>query len=409
MKHKRPAEDVDEPTDVEYAELVKNLAKTYNCWRDQPENVDDPMRFFEEQFELGIKELDFDSTTGCCALKNYGTTWKEVLRWDGEQVCPDRKRIVMDYVRYRFKQLLDGVEVADNINVFIKQEPHKASKIESGMFRIISGVSGIDTFVDRVLFGWLMRKTMTTVTKTPCAIGWSPIKGGHRYLTAQFAGYKKFLCLDRKAWDWSVQGWVIGLWADFLIEMMKLPPTWWVNMVLLRTKLLFRLAKFQFSDGTVVEQPHWGIQKSGCLLTTLLNSIGTDAMSTLADIRLGVKIITPKFYLGDDSLEPWREDVEEYVRHLERLGAYIKEVHPLEYMEFVGHLFHKGRVYPAYWQKHLFALQHASLDVLGETLESYQIIYAHDDDMLLYMQRVALKWAPDHFVSKRQAGRIMDG
>lgn len=348
-----------------------------------------------------MSEIDWDSTPGCCTLKAYGSTNREIFGWDGVRCDPQRLAVVRGTVHSRFNQLLAGEPVADPLNVFIKQEPVKHKKERNGAYRLISGVSLVDSLVDRILFGWLLRVILMKKLETPSMIGWSPVRGGWRYIQALF-GSSPVVCLDKSAWDWTVQPWMIEDFTEFLLELPVNPPAWWMDMVKLRMKLLYRDAVFRFQDGTELRQGEWGIQKSGSLLTIVLNTV----MQVMLHKRVrpcdGRRIIA----LGDDTAQDAPDDLDQYIRDVEALGPKIKEARLQHWTEFAGFAFYGNTCVPAYWKKHLFKLKYAENPV--ETLQSYQVLYSHDPAMSSYLEGELSRLDSALVVPRRWCRDIMD-
>lgn len=343
-----------------------------------------------------------DSTPGLCILARYGSTNKQIFKWDGIKCDPDRVAEVKSIVRQRFNQLLEGNAVADPIKIFVKREAHKLKKLQTGAYRLISGVSLVDSLIDRILFGWILRRALDTVGTNPSMVGWSPVRGGWKYLKAYFAG-KTLACLDKSAWDWTVQEWMIAAALDFIKQLAVNPPEWWIHMVELRFRLLFKDAVYQFSDGTQVKQPYWGIQKSGSLLTILLNTLWQYLLHVVArpeqpNIRMKI--------MGDDTVQEAPEDLEAYARDIAKLGACIKEVKTQNWIEFAGFAQFGMTCVPCYWRKHLFNLKYAERPM--ETLQSYQVLYSHDDIMSRYLERELLAYGAECVLPRSWCRSVMD-
>lgn len=348
-----------------------------------------------------------NSTPGYCCLQSMGTTNGEIFGWNGLTTDPEREDTVRNMVKLRFDSLMRGEVARDDLKVFIKQEPHKLSKIESGRYRLISAVSLIDTMVDRILFGWLARKMLSTVGKTPCLVGWSPVKGGWRDVQRRYAN-RPVVCLDKSAWDWTVQGYMVDLWVDFLTNLPVDPPEWWVDMVKLRFEILFNDPWFQFEDGTRVQQGTRGIMKSGCFLTILLNSVSQSMLHYLANIRCGKPPgLNQPHTIGDDTVQDSFEWLEEYVEAISSLGATVKGAKVQHWVEFAGFAYDGKTCWPAYWQKHLFNMAHT--ENLESTIESYQYLYYNEPVMYSFARRVAKELGPKHVMPKEIAREIMNG
>lgn len=326
-----------------------------------------------------MSEIDWDSTPGNCSLSAFGTSNREIFGWDGFTTSPERVAIVRGTVRARFCELLEGGSEADPLNVFIKQEPIKAKKETVGAYRLISGVSLVDSLVDRILLGWLLRINLAKILETPSMVGWSPIRGGWRYVAGLF-GSKPVVCLDKSAWDWTVQEWMIRSFEQFILELPVNAPEWWKDMVKRRMQLLYRDAIFQFKDGTQVLQKEWGIHKSGTLLTIIFNTV----LQVMLHLRVRPRCNKRFIALGDDTAQETPDDLEDYVKSVESLGPKIKEVREQHWVEFAGFAYTGRTCVPAYWRKHLYNLMYA--ENVEATLQSYQVLYSHDPIMFEYLQ-----------------------
>lgn len=336
-----------------------------------------------------MSEIDWDSTPGCCCLSTLGTTNRQIFGWNGFTTDPSRVEYVRNVVHGRFTSLLNGEEVADPLNMFVKPEPVKEAKERSGAYRLISGVSLVDSLVDRILFGWLLRVSLQQVCETPSMVGWSPIRGGWRYISRIF-GSKPVICLDKSAWDWTVQPWMIRDFETFLLNLPVNAPAWWKQMVRRRMYLLYRAAVFRFKDGTEIEQGEWGIQKSGSLLTIILNTVMQVMIHERVRPNSGDRVLA----LGDDTVQDVPENLEQYVSDVEALGPKLKECVVQNWVEFAGFAYFGMTCVPAYWNKHMFNLMYAQN--VEETLRSYQILYSHDPIMSEYLEGelVALGYRP---------------
>ena len=65
---------------------------------------------------------------------------------NGFLLHPDRLDMHYDYFIRKWK-VLETEPESDIINLFIKREPHKLSKIKKGALRLISGVSITDSLI----------------------------------------------------------------------------------------------------------------------------------------------------------------------------------------------------------------------------------------------------------------------
>lgn len=351
-----------------------------------------------------MAEIDMDSSPGLCQFSVYGTTNGDVFRYiDG--VCdPDRVLEVKTAVWLRMQQLYNEL-VFDDINVFIKPEPHTDKKMLEGRFRLISAVSLVDTMIDRVLFGWLSRKALATVGRTPCLGGWTPMHGGWLYVYNRFAG-QPVLCLDKSSWDWTVQPYMVDLWLEFVQGLAINAGEWWKTLVAQRFKALFDKPMFRFKDGTRVQQQVPGIMKSGCFLTLILNSVGQSMVHYLTMIRLGRNpLYKQPVCVGDDTVQASFDGLEEYVEEMGRTGAKVKGFKVRHWVEFVGFAFARDTCIPAYWRKHLFSLQYGEL---VDKLTSYQILYANEPVMFGFLNQIAAQLTPELVMTRLEASSIFN-
>jgi hypothetical protein len=309
-------------------------------------------------------------------------------------------------VEARLLYLTDTDEAfADNISVFIKPEPHKQMKLDEGRLRLISAVSFVDTMVDRVLFGWLAKRVLTTVGSTPVMVGWVPLFGQWRAFRERFSD--KILCVDKSSWDWTVQAWMIDAFRLLIRRLAIGADPWWVRAFEKRFDLLFRDARFQFRDGTVVQQGEAGVMKSGCFLTIILNSLGQLLLHSVAILEMGVPDPGMPFAMGDDTVQELGDiDVEWYTQTLRLLGANPKfEV--LRDVEFAGFFMSRDTCVPVYRAKHLFRLEYAAY--LGEFCRSMQMLYANDEQAYNLFAKVALNLAPDYYLPRPVAMKLLNG
>nr|UNZ11822.1 putative RNA-dependent RNA polymerase [Tartas insect-associated virus] len=386
--------------------MLQAALSSYRHWAVDMSLTEDCRAYFNEEFAKGLTEIDMRSSPGNCSLSAYGTTNGQILGWDGEKFDEGRVELLKQTVWYRFVQLLNGETSCDTINVFVKPEPHSEQKAKENRWRLISAVSLVDTMIDRILFGWLGRVSLETVGLTPCLVGWTPLYGGWKELARLYQG-NSVLCLDKSAWDWTVPGWLVLLWLRFILEITAGASDWWKSLICFRFRMLFKEAVFRFSDGTIVFQCGLGIMKSGCFLTLILNSLGQSFVHYLANIRLGraPKVGQPRS-VGDDTVQKEPEDVESYVKEIQKMGFVVKGVDPQDWVEFCGFGMTIETCVPLYWKKHLFKLQFAS--DLGGVLRAYQVIYANVEHALAFFQKIAIKVSAHDYLPAMEAKRILN-
>lgn len=321
---------------------------------------------------------------------------------------PEKLQDFKDAVWRRFHSLECGSMIADPLKVFVKTEPHNLKKLADGRYRLISGVSLVDTMIDRILFSWLSRAVLEKSGKTPVRVGWDVSGGGWRELYNYFAG-QTVTCIDKSSWDWTMQPWVSHALLHVIKQLMFNAPEWHVRMIESRFRLLFGLAIFRFSDGTQVKQVGTGIMKSGCYMTIIFNSIAQILLHVGATLRMGgdPQEGMPEC-LGDDTVQTTPKDLREYVTHLEKLGCKVKGVKLSSFIEFAGMQITSDRVIPSYWKKHMFRLRHHKDESFGEFCEAMQILYAHSPNAVeIFRSALVRKGLPQYLVSPRRAKAIM--
>nr|ASY03257.1 RNA-dependent RNA-polymerase [Norway luteo-like virus 3] len=359
------------PGDAVFEGCLDDLEQAFSEWRFQP-------KLEREEVARAIRSLEFTSTPGYCQFSGLGTTNGEILGWNGvECTRVDVLEALEQAALDRLQDLSNGKIVSDPIKLFVKQEPHKMSKIREGRLRLISAISLVDQVVDRVLFGRLQQQALTKVGRTPCMVGWSPASaGGYRTMRARLRG--DVLCADKSAWDWTVVGWQTDLLLGLVLALAETDDPRWETAVKSRFRALFEEALFQFSDGQQVEQQCKGIMKSGWFLTIMANSVWQVALHFVVQRERG---LSPwdhiPYAMGDDTVQEVPDYLEDY---LERLGRYcILKPKVVKEIEFCGFEMTENWVRPCYQSKHRFLLRHLDEATAAETLESYQYLYAFDD------------------------------
>lgn len=345
---------------------------------------------FEKMFQVALGDIEMKSSPGFSVMSHFGTTNGDILKWDGQTVDLERAEMLMRVTYYRMTKLVTHPE-SDPIKVFIKQEPHKISKLEDGRLRLISSVSLTDAMIDRILFMPLANKIKNTYHNTNLMVGWSPVKGGYRQVAQAFIG-KRALCIDKSAWDWTVCRWLLDGVKKLILNLAVNPPLWWVQMVEVRFNLLFSKPTFKFSDGVEIQQPFDGIMKSGCYLTIILNSLSQFLLHALACERTKIDPFETFFFaMGDDTVqELLPEDKQSaYMKVLYDFGLGLK-IKIADVPEFAGFHLSADKYVPAYRDKHLFLLAHLTADkeVAVQTLKSYQLLYYFDAEILYIIDNI---------------------
>lgn len=407
-----PARSKEEPTQQETTAAVEKVGDLFSAHRTWVGDAE--VDWFEAQFTKALLELDPNSIPGHCFLAQYGSTNREALKIEHDDhgnryFDVQRLEMLRFAVKDRWNKLLDSPE-ADPIKVFVKREPHKTSKLEAGRVRLIQAVSLVDTMVDRILFGSLLRTAVKplNILKTPCVVGWTPMLGGWRYIQHKYP--RGSVSIDRSAWDWTVTEWLVRCWSQIIKDLHPGAPKWWLSRVDARFELLFHTATLKFSDGVEIAQKYPGIMKSGCLLTLYLNSLSQIILHVVAMQRLNLPItLSLPLCAGDDTLQEDFPQIEDYCRELNTMCITKEVVRTHGFSEFVGFIFYPDGWKPSYWQKHLFNLIHLDVGVQAEAILSYQMLWYKDPIMLSLIRHFAANIDPHLILPDRELIRIANG
>jgi len=379
--HARAWRNLNSPTEREFQQVVEALEETYAPVRIRYIR---PFPNYVDFKRLVLSCVEWKSTPGI-PLNRVGTTNAEVFGWNGFGIDDTKTRYVFACVKQRFEELKSGPAM-DPINVFIKSEPHKMKKVRERGWRLIQGISIVDNLISRILVGDFCDDMIQKVEEIPNKAGWTPAKGGYRWLASRFPGEK--LMADKSQWDWTMQGWVVEAIIDLLDRLSEHSSTpWWRTVVVNHFASLFHGCVF--SVGRVrVRQTAFGVMKTGSLLTISLNSIAQVALHILAAKRSGTnwRRSLPAV-LGDDTMQLNRVSLS-YADELGKTGCIVKEMEVSTVATFGGHVFDERTCVPAYRPKHAWLIAHVEPEVIVETFASYQFLYALDADMLKLIQEI---------------------
>jgi len=315
--------------------------------------------------------------TGLGYFQNYATIG-QALGWNGLAVTNvDNVNILLELVHQKLMALQHGAPIADDIRVFIKMEPHKLAKIESGTLRLIMVMSLEDQMVDRVLFGtWA--EAERDFFSIPGKTGWVPIPYGYRYFNSVFAG--SVLATDCSAFDWTFPEWVATSLLEMRLSMVRGPSDEYVAMATNRWAQVLRYAVIRLPTGERFQQRFWGLMKSGWYRTIAENSSAQVLINLLAWKRAGFAGELPTMWsMGDDVILDWsaEENVQEFERALSSTGILVKQ--SLRDREFGGFRFGTNTVTPLYHNKHDYALRFVPMTLRSDVATSFVLLYALAD------------------------------
>lgn len=355
--------------------------------------------------------MDLRSTPGLGYFQHLGADNRECLcKPDGISYDPERVETLFNLVRDRIALLDSDEAYADPIRIFVKQEALKLSKYNEKRWRIISAVSLEDTMVDRILFRRFQKAFIASASKTPSMVGLNPLFGGYRLVSSIF-GKGPFVCEDKSSWDWTVTEPLLKIGLNLLHRLAVSADDWWVRVTSKRWELLYYKAVFQFHGSSEeCHQPYWGVVKSGCYLTIVLNTMLQSVLHALVNQSLGLPMsVSRPWCLGDDTIRQLHPEEERYLHLIAALGVKIKTERRLR-PEFAGFEFDENSVLPVYRSKHAFKLVHCPESTLDEVIRMYQLLYAFDPVMFAWVQSVGVaRGSLDGLISQRLALAIMRG
>lgn len=254
-------------------------------------------------------------------------------------------------------QQLVKMSWCDPVRLFVKQEPHKLSKIKTKRFRLISSVSVVDQLVERVLFGVQNRKEIDSWSLIPSkpGIGLTDEMARSVYNNVKMVSNRFKICeADVSGWDWSVQLWELLADAEIRVRLSVGAHPSCQRAMINRIHCLAR-SVFTLSDGTMFEQGKPGLMKSGSYLTSSTNS----RCRVLDHYILGGGWIIA---MGDDSLEadistPEMSGAERYKQLGKIVSMYeacpVNELGVVKDFEFCSQRFTSNGPVPLNWAKML--------------------------------------------------------
>lgn len=217
------------------------------------------------------------------------------------------------------EQLVQG-SFCDPVKVFIKNEPHKISKLRAGRYRIISNVSLVDSLLERILFRKQNQLEIARWRTCPSKPGMGLHDEGLKELYSLFVQSQARFPLaesDVSGWDWNVKGWMME--DDMLMRAALAgarPGSPYHHMLMARYYTV-SLKVFVLSDGSLLAQRVRGIQASGSYNTSAGNSRMRVALAYVAGVQWVIA-------MGDDDVESY-DETGEVERNYRRLGIPLKD------------------------------------------------------------------------------------
>jgi hypothetical protein len=241
--------------------------------------------------------------------------------------------------------------LCDPIKVFIKDEPHKASKISEGRLRIISSVSLVDQIIERLLCSGQNNVEIDMWEGLQSKPGMGLHDAGLDVLRSNIEGLLEVngevMCTDVSAWDWSVPEWLLRDEMEVRAILGGSQPLYThfcrvIGMVVSRSL-------YVDPDGMCWDSKYHGIQNSGRYCTSSSNSRMRVMLSMMCRKLAGKSPVLAPFdiiAMGDDSVEV---SCREAVPFFERLGFKVSMVtfhSAVKGVEFCSHFFGETGAYP---------------------------------------------------------------
>jgi hypothetical protein len=277
----------------------------------------------------------------------------------------------VEELRYSVLQKLDILTREphlEDIFTFIKQEPHKRVKADTGSWRLISGVSCTDQLVAIMCAEELLDFFIDNPMIYKTAIGWGfCMEGGIAWLKHHMPFSP--IAADKSAWDWTVQPWIYELFAELMDWFHDDEPDFLRAILRNHIKAVETLKVFD-AAGLRVAQPNPGIVASGWAWTIFFNCLGQIFLHFYADVE---GRFPPPLVMGDDTVQEPTSD--SYWDRMKRTGALLKEIEPGPF--FCGIKLLETGFEPVYMPKYCYNFHHLSKDIAPEVLSSYQWLFAY--------------------------------
>lgn len=315
-----------------------------------------------------LKRLDMTSSPGF-PYQTEAPTNGDWLRWNGISCDEFQVQRLWYDVKLVLSDQWDSI-----IRVFVKQEPHKQSKIDEKRWRLIMASSLCVQIAWHMLFDYMNDLEISKAYEIPSQQGIILVAGGWKQFKAQWES-KGYSCgLDKSAWDWTAPKWALDLDLVFRYRMGRgARMEDWMNIAVVLYRHMFEDPKIMTSDGLLFRQVVPGIMKSGCVSTISTNSHCQVFVHLVVCVEKGLPFEPLPSCCGDDTLqhEMHAQDIEVYKRY----GVVVKSAS--DTLEFVGHEFRSSGPAPMYIMKHLKNFLYTKEENLLQFLDSMARMYVH--------------------------------
>lgn len=331
--------------------------------------------FTYDNFKRHLQDLDTTSTPGIPYMREAPT----IGQWLKADGLGNFDEVQVARLWFDVQQLFAG-NWYHEFRVFVKDEPHKISKVREGRWRLIMCASLANQMLWRMALAHQNTWLNENPYNCPSSHGLVFCYGGWRRFKAHCHTKQLRYSRDISSWDVNAPGWVFKLIREF--RKRAGGPDDWLNTIDLLYEDAFERANLRFSNGVLLRQEYAGTMKSGLFVTIADNSIAMVLMHVLASLRSG-QIVGSVWATGDDVLQSHYSDA--YEAALEGCGCIVKEA--AAELTFMGTNFDTVPK-PMYFQKHV-ANYWLTSEFEAERLDSYCRFYAHSDEFYPFWEMLA--------------------
>jgi hypothetical protein len=251
----------------------------------------------------------------------------------------ERLELFVDFVMKRFKVLLNldlsvdhtpeqlvQMGASDPSRVFIKDEPHKVSKLEQGRPRIICSVSSADNIIQKYLFKTQNSAEIDEWKTIPIKPGMG-ITTDDQIQTLAFEQFRLSATQKRRMedvsyWDYSVQAIDFEMELNVRLKCNQGYGTVWEKISQSSYYCLNRKL-YILSDGTMLAQTNKGVLPSGVYITASFNSkVRAMTADVAASLERGFFVHVRPTTMGDDGM--YDDVFKDSIKAFARIGRTVK-------------------------------------------------------------------------------------
>jgi hypothetical protein len=231
-----------------------------------------------------------------------------LLAADNGTLMDDYYDMVVELVELRLKAILANPHLKgreailagtrDAVRLFVKNEPHKLSKIRVNRYRLICVLSLIDQIIERILYTPQCKIEIMNWHGLPSAPGMGAQDDDYRVIFDRLLELSKFGGLadtDVSGWDWNVKRWMQIMDTARRLYLWRVTLDSDLAVLAMSTTEMAVTPVYCLSDGSLYECDIDGRQISGRLITSNGNSGIRVNLATLRG--------APCLAMGDDCVE----------------------------------------------------------------------------------------------------------